>query len=40
MVYSTCTLNPLENEGVISQLLKLFPEQIKLLPVPIDQKSP
>ncbi|PZM87217.1 MAG: hypothetical protein DLD55_02605 [candidate division SR1 bacterium] len=40
LVYSTCTLNPLENEGVISQILKLFPEQIELLPVPIDQKSP
>ena len=39
LVYSTCTLNALENEQVIAALLKQFPNQIELLPVEINQKS-
>lgn len=39
LVYSTCTLNPLENEQVIAQLLAQYPDAIELLDVPIDQKS-
>lgn len=39
LVYSTCTLNPLENEQVISKLLAKYPDAIELLDVPIDQKS-
>lgn len=38
-MYSTCTLNPLENEGVVSQVLELFPDAVELMPVEIDQKS-
>jgi hypothetical protein len=39
LVYSTCTLNALENEQVIAAVLEQFPNQIELLPVEINQKS-
>ena len=39
LVYSTCTLNALENEQVIATVLKQFPNQVELLPVAINQKS-
>jgi len=39
LVYSTCTLNALENEQVIAAALKQFPKEIELLPVAINQKS-
>ncbi len=39
LVYSTCTLNPLENEGVLSSILKNHGEKVVLEPVLIDQKS-
>jgi 16S rRNA C967 or C1407 C5-methylase (RsmB/RsmF family) len=31
MTYSTCSLNPVENEGVVAALLKEFPGKIRLL---------
>ncbi|KAL7673765.1 hypothetical protein ACOME3_000047 [Neoechinorhynchus agilis] len=30
MVYSTCSLNPVENEAVIARLLNMFPEQLSI----------
>ena len=39
LVYSTCTLNPYENEWVISYVLDMFPWEIELLNVDIDGKS-
>lgn len=33
MCYSTCSLNPLEDEAVIAQLLRNFNEQIELVDV-------
>ena len=33
MVYSTCSMNPIENESVVAQLLQAFPGQIKLLEI-------
>ena len=38
MVYSTCSLNPVENEAVVVQLLQAFPDQIQL--VDISEKLP
>ena len=40
IVYSTCTLNPLENEQVIWKILKEFEGKIALMRVEIDEKSP
>ena len=40
LTYSTCTLNPLENEGVLQHIQEQFGENIRFLPVKIDQKSP
>lgn len=40
IVYSTCTLNPLENEQVISRILKEFEGAVELVNVAIDEKSP
>ena len=39
LVYSTCTTNVLENEYVISEVLKEYWDKIELLPVPLDEKS-
>ena len=39
LVYSTCTTNVLENEYVISEVLKECWDNIELLDVPLDQKS-
>lgn len=39
IVYSTCTLNPLENEQVISRILKDFEGAVELINIEIDQKS-
>lgn len=33
MVYSTCSMNPVENEAVVSQLLQLFDGQISLVDI-------
>ncbi len=38
MVYSTCSLNPIENESVVAQLLQTFQGQISL--VDISDKLP
>ena len=39
LVYSTCTTNILENEYVISEVLKEYWDKTELLPVPLDEKS-
>ena len=39
LVYSTCTTNVLENEYVVSEVLKDYWDKIELLPVPLDEKS-
>lgn len=39
LVYSTCTLNPFENEGVIGAVMKEFGSALILEKVPIQQKS-
>lgn len=39
LVYSTCTTNVLENEYVISEVLKEYWDKNELLPVPLDEKS-
>ena len=39
LVYSTCTTNILENEYVVSEVLKEYWDKIELLPVPLDEKS-
>ena len=39
LVYSTCTTNVLENEYVISEVLKEYWDKIELLPVPLHEKS-
>ena len=39
LVYSTCTTNVLENEYVISEVLKQHWDMIELLPVPLEEKS-
>jgi 16S rRNA C967 or C1407 C5-methylase (RsmB/RsmF family) len=33
MVYSTCTLNTIENEGVIQELIKEYEEYIEIVPL-------
>ena len=38
MVYSTCSMNPIENEAVVVQLLQTFRDQIEL--VDISEKLP
>ncbi len=39
LVYSTCTTNVLENEYVVSEVLKQYWDKIELLPVPLNEKS-
>ena len=39
LVYSTCTLNPIENEWVIKKALELYSDSLELVNVDIDQKS-
>ena len=39
LVYSTCTTNVLENEYVVSEILKQYWDKIELLPVPLKEKS-
>ena len=39
LVYSTCTTNVLENEYVISDVLKKYWDSLELLEVPLDEKS-
>ena len=39
LVYSTCTTNILENEYVVSEVLKKYWDKIEILPVPLDEKS-
>ena len=39
LVYSTCTTNILENEYVVSEVLKEYWDKIELLQVPLDEKS-
>jgi len=39
LVYSTCTTNVLENEYVVSEVLKEYWDKIELLNIPLDEKS-
>ena len=39
LVYSTCTTNVLENEYVVSEVLKQYGDKIELLNIPLDEKS-
>ena len=39
LVYSTCTTNVIENESVVSEVIKQFWDKIQLLEVPLDEKS-
>ena len=39
LVYSTCTTNVLENEYVVSEVLKQYWDSAELLNVPLDEKS-
>ena len=39
LVYSTCTTNVLENEYVISEVLKQYWDAVQLMEVPLDEKS-
>ena len=39
LVYSTCTTNVLENEYVVSEILKQYWDKIELLNIPLDEKS-
>jgi 16S rRNA C967 or C1407 C5-methylase (RsmB/RsmF family) len=39
LVYSTCTTNVLENEYVVSEVLKQYSDWIELLKVPLNEKS-
>lgn len=39
LVYSTCTTNVLENEYVVSEVLKQYWDKIELLNIPLDEKS-
>jgi 16S rRNA C967 or C1407 C5-methylase (RsmB/RsmF family) len=34
--YSTCSLNPIENESVIAAILKMYGNKIKLLDVSLE----
>jgi methyltransferase NSUN6 len=36
LTYSTCTINPMENEGNVAYMMRNFGDQLKLLPVPPD----
>ncbi|MDR3168859.1 MAG: hypothetical protein LBU27_03765 [Candidatus Peribacteria bacterium] len=40
MVYSTCTTNVIENEGVIADVLEILGDKVELLNVEIEEKSP
>ena len=40
LVYSTCTTNVLENEWVVSEVLKQYWDRIELLEIHLDEKSP
>ena len=39
LVYSTCTMNVLENEYVVSEVLKQYGNKIELLEIPLKEKS-
>ena len=39
LVYSTCTTNVLENEYVVSEVLKKYDDKIELLEIPLNEKS-
>ena len=39
LVYSTCTMNVLENEYVVSEVLKQYWDKIELLNISLDEKS-
>lgn len=40
VIYSTCTLNPFENEIQISKLLAKYGDELEILPIDVEKKSP
>lgn len=39
VIYSTCTLNPFENEIQVAKLLEKYGDALEVLPIDVDQKS-
>jgi hypothetical protein len=39
-IYSTCTLNPFENEMQIAKLLEKYGDTLEILPIDVENKSP
>jgi 16S rRNA (cytosine1407-C5)-methyltransferase len=40
VIYSTCTLNPFENEMQIAKLLEKYGDTLEILPIDVENKSP
>ena len=40
IIYSTCTLNPFENELQIKKLLDKYGDALEILPIDVENKSP
>ncbi len=36
IVYSTCSLNPIENEAVLAEILRRYPDSVELLDASTD----
>jgi len=40
VIYSTCTLNPFENEIQIKKLLEKYGDALEILPIDVTNKQP